>query len=76
MASGNWFKRRREELGLSQRRIAAQLDITDTTIGSWERGDTLPNLSMINKLAAVYKVSIARVAAEVATLAEPTAAKV
>lgn len=43
-------RRRREELGLSQTKIAEQLNVTISTVSKWETGDAEPRA--IAQLAA------------------------
>ena len=44
----------RERLGLSQAKLAGQLDLPSNTISRWERGETAPSA---NYLAAIYSIS-------------------
>ena len=71
----NFFLAQREVLGLSQRRIAIALDMTDSAVGSWERGANVPRIALAPKLAAVYQVSQARIEKEIVKLAHEIAAK-
>jgi len=64
----NFFLDRRSELGLSQRRIAIALDMTDSAVGSWERGDACPRLTLAPKLAKVYGVTTERIEQEIVKL--------
>jgi len=51
----NFFKRRREELGLSQRGIAQRLGVSNSAVSSWEDEIRIPTLP-IASLAAGYDV--------------------
>lgn len=65
----NYFKQRREELGLTQRDIALKLGMTTTAVSLWENGDSLPRITLFYRLADVYQVSVERISAEVLKLA-------
>jgi transcriptional regulator with XRE-family HTH domain len=62
----NFFRTRREALGLTQREVAGQLDVAIASVCNWESGKNLPRLSMLGKLAEVYQVSTDELAREVA----------
>ena len=66
----NFFRTRREELGLTQRAIAESLGITGATVANWERGDTRPAFERetIERLATVYRVPIDRIVRELNAL--------
>ncbi|MBD1364440.1 helix-turn-helix transcriptional regulator [Mucilaginibacter sp. ZT4R22] len=53
-------KEKREELGLSQAELAAQLDVSNGFIGQVEssKSPTKYNLNHLNKLAIVFKCSV------------------
>jgi transcriptional regulator with XRE-family HTH domain len=77
-----FFKQRREELKLRQRDIARALDMTESAVGSWERGEAVPRLKLAPRLAPLYKVSVERIEAEIVKQAralqasrQPVAAK-
>jgi transcriptional regulator with XRE-family HTH domain len=52
-----YLKRRREELGLTQRQVAERLGLTPQAVSSWENGDSFPRLSMLAAVASVYRVT-------------------
>jgi transcriptional regulator with XRE-family HTH domain len=58
---GNFFKDRRDELRMTQREIAVQLEVFVQTVSDWERNLYVPKLELAAKLAEVYKVSEARI---------------
>jgi len=60
-----FFKQRRDELELRQRDIARALDMTESAIGSWERGEAVPRLKLAPRLAVVYRVSAERIESEI-----------
>jgi len=58
MTATNWFRTRRDQLGLTQRQIALELGCTVASVSNWERGEALPRLGQAPNLARVYQVSI------------------
>lgn len=52
------IKRERERLGLTQRQFAKMLDVSQSTVASWESGRTEPNLDILLKISSVFDVSI------------------
>lgn len=55
---GNFIYQRRKELGLSQKDIADFLFVSIPTISKWEKGERLPDLSIICDLATVLKLDL------------------
>lgn len=53
----NYIKKRRHELGLSQKDIAFTLDTTSTTVSLWEKGRK-PTAKFFPELAEVLGVSV------------------
>jgi transcriptional regulator with XRE-family HTH domain len=53
----NFFKSRRESLGLTQRDIAMRLNLTTSAVSAWECGDAIPRLSLLSELAKAYACS-------------------
>lgn len=55
---GNIFrrnlKRRRKERGYSQEHLAALCDVSDLTVGRWERGETWPKPENLSLLAVAF----------------------
>ena len=49
---------RRKELGMTQRDLAEQLNITDRAVSRWERGIGAPEVSLLEPLAKTLKMSI------------------
>ena len=47
------FKAYRRVHGLSQKKLAELLEVDQTTLAGWERGEHLPSKRFLNKLAAV-----------------------
>ncbi len=55
---GNFIAQMRKERGLTQRELAAKLNVTDRAISNWERGLRLPDYSIIQDLCANLGISI------------------
>ena len=61
MASlGEKLKQRREELNVTQRQIALELDVTVTTVQNWEAGRHIPKLypKQMKALCEVLKFTL------------------
>ena len=48
----------REEKQLSQKDLASKLNVPVSTYANWEQGRTEPNVDMLRKLGALFKVSL------------------
>jgi transcriptional regulator with XRE-family HTH domain len=55
--TGNLILKRRKEIGLTQRELGEQLNVSDKTISKWERGMGCPDIASINDLAEVLGVN-------------------
>jgi transcriptional regulator with XRE-family HTH domain len=55
----NAFKRRREELELTQRQVAEAFNppLAGATVGTWENGIATPRRTMLAEIARVYRQS-------------------
>lgn len=51
------LKKAREETGFTQREVAKELQISNSTIASYEIGRTEPDIEMLGTLADFYNVS-------------------
>lgn len=49
----------RKEKGLTQKELAAQLNVTDKAVSKWERGLCYPDISLLSPLSEVLGVSVA-----------------
>lgn len=49
--TGTLIAQRRSELGLTQKELAKQLNISDRTVSKWERGAGFPDISLLEPLA-------------------------
>ncbi len=48
----------RRNCGLTQKEVAASLDVVESCYANWEQGRTEPNIEMLRKLCAVFDVGI------------------
>lgn len=71
----NFFKGRREELGLTQRDIALRLEITDSAVSAWECAEAAPRLKLSAKLAEIYGVSESKIIREIVELSKAAEAQ-
>jgi len=53
---GEWLARSREEIGISQRELARQLDVSNTLISKVERGDMPASWELCHKLSKLWKI--------------------
>lgn len=56
--AGALIKKRRTELGLTQKALADKMNISDKTISKWERGLGFPDVNLISELSEILSVSI------------------
>ncbi|MGN0637513.1 MAG: helix-turn-helix domain-containing protein [Huintestinicola sp.] len=56
--AGALIKKRRTELGLTQKALADKMNISDKTVSKWERGLGFPDVNLISELAEILSVSI------------------
>lgn len=55
---GAFLKELRMEKGLTQAKLAEQLNTTNRSVSRWETGSTLPDISILIELADFYEVDI------------------
>ena len=55
---GAFIASRRKELGLTQQSLADKLYVTDKAISKWERGISLPDITLLKKLSKILQVDI------------------
>lgn len=67
---GNILRNMRLSAGLSQKQLAEQLNVADTTISSYERENSQPDFEMIVKIADIcgYEFRIINQNNEIVTL--------
>ena len=56
---GEIIAARRKELGMTQKELAAKMNVTDKAVSKWERGLAYPDINSIPQLAEVLGVSVA-----------------
>ena len=56
--TGPVIRRLREARGLTQAQLAAQLFVSDKTVSKWETAKGLPDISLVEPLAAALGVSV------------------
>jgi transcriptional regulator with XRE-family HTH domain len=67
----NWFRRRREELGLTQFEMAIRLGMTASPVCAWEKAKDPPRLTNFGRIAKAYEVPLETVAIEAARIFNP-----
>ena len=55
---GTIISERRHELGLTQKELADQLNITDKAVSKWERDVAIPDTGTIPRLAEILEISV------------------
>lgn len=55
---GENIKRLRRSKGMTQEELAGVLNISNAAVSKWERGDSLPDISMLFPLADYFGVSV------------------
>ena len=55
---GENIKRLRTVRNLTQEQLAEALNVSSVAVSKWERGDTMPDISMLPRLAYYFRVSI------------------
>lgn len=53
----NWFRRRRTDLGMTQREVALAIGCTETCVANWERG-LPPRIQSAPTLAKAYRADV------------------
>ena len=72
---GEYFRSRREDLGISQREAATRLGVSTNTVARWERGTALPTAERAGSLRDLLRISRSRVAELVRGTAPPPGAE-
>lgn len=55
---GEKIAKARKQKGLSQSELAQLVAISSQAVGKWERGESLPNISVLNQLAQILGVDL------------------
>ena len=50
--------RLRTEAGLTQAELAEQLNYSDKSVSKWERGDALPDVTVVKQMATIFGVTV------------------
>lgn len=54
---GEYIRRKRNELGLTQKEAAERLFVTESTVSKWERGLSYPDVSMITAVCQLLNIT-------------------
>lgn len=54
---GEYIRKKRLEAGLTQKDLAAQLFVTESTVSKWERGLSYPDVSMVTSICAALRIT-------------------
>jgi len=57
-AIGNKIAGARKKINLSQAELAQQVSISPQAVGKWERGESMPDISTLNRLAEILGVDL------------------
>ncbi len=63
------FLSARTKSGLSQRRVAAEMGVSDAAVSMWETGKTRPRAALLPKLASLYGCTVDELLSE--AIADP-----
>jgi uncharacterized protein YjbI with pentapeptide repeats len=55
---GNKIASARKKINLSQAELAQQVSISPQAVGKWERGESMPDISTLNRLAEILEVDL------------------
>lgn len=55
---GTFIAAKRKELGITQQKLAEQLNVSFQTVSKWENGTTVPDTLLLSQLASVLKTSV------------------
>jgi len=58
MEFGKILKEIREEKGMTQMQLAAQLNVTDTAVRFWEKKGSEPSYTTLCKIAKIFDVTV------------------
>lgn len=53
--------RLRKERGMTQRQVAAHLNVSDKAVSKWERGQGCPDVSLLGELATLFDVQVEQI---------------
>lgn len=55
---GMFIAARRKELGMTQKALAEQIDVSDKAVSKWERGNGLPDITRLNDLCDALQINV------------------
>ena len=55
---GTFIATKRKELGITQQKLAEQLNVSFQAVSKWENGTTVPDTLLLSQLAFVLKTSV------------------
>ncbi|MES2130811.1 MAG: pentapeptide repeat-containing protein [Bacteroidota bacterium] len=55
---GNKIAEARKKINLSQAELAQQVSISSQAVGKWERGESMPDIMTLNRLAEIFGVTL------------------
>ncbi len=55
---GNKIAEARKRINLSQAELALQISISPQAVGKWERGESMPDIITLNRLAEIFTVDL------------------
>ncbi len=55
---GNKIAEARKKINLSQAELAQQVSISSQAVGKWERGESMPDITTLNRLAEIFGVDL------------------
>ena len=58
LKTGSLIAQRRMELGMTQAELAQCLNVTDKAVSKWERGKSMPDITVLNSLAMTLRISV------------------
>lgn len=56
---GSKISEMRKKMGLSQSDLAKKVSISPQAVGKWERGESLPDINTLSKLAEIFDIDLA-----------------
>ena len=58
---GKFITKLRKEKGLTQQQLGERLYVTDKAVSKWERGLSLPDITLLEKLAQELDVDVSEI---------------
>lgn len=55
---GNKIATARKKINLSQSELAQKVSISPQAVGKWERGESMPDISTLNRLAEIFGLDL------------------